>query len=285
MLKTGVQERQAISVRRSGRIAIRIPVEVSGLDRHGADFEETAFTTTVSRHGAAVSILRSLKPEQEIRIRRAKGNIDSVFRVVGQIGLHNLDNVYGVARENAGTDVWGITFPENDSSEMLANILLECRRCSSREVVGMIDIELEVFKTNGHIVRNCKTCFEQTDWLMVPDDLTTDASPQRLGSPRKPSSNNSRAVNRRKHKRVNMELTACIRGSGHNEEFVYTADISKGGMRFLSKTDYSISSWVEVAVPYVDGSANIYMAARIVRVQESKKAGFREYGIEYAPQR
>ena len=109
MLKTGVQERQAISVRRSGRIAIRIPVEVSGLDRHGADFEETAFTTTVSRHGAAVSILRSLKPEQEIRIRRAKGNIDSVFRVVGQIGLHNLDNVYGVARENAGTDVWGIT--------------------------------------------------------------------------------------------------------------------------------------------------------------------------------
>jgi hypothetical protein len=285
MLRTGVQEKQCIGVRRSGRIAIRIPVEVSGLDRLGADFTETAFTTTVSRHGAAVSIPRLLKPEQEIRIRRAKGNIDSVFRVVGQIGVHNLDNVYGVARENAGTEVWGIMFPENDSLEMLANILLECRRCTSREVVGMIDIELEVFKTNGHIVRNCKTCFEQTDWLMVPDDLTADASPQRLGSPRKPSSNNSRAVNRRKHKRVEMELTACIRGSGHAEELVNTADISKGGMRFLSKTDYSISSWVEVAVPYVDGSANIYMAARIVRVQESKKAGFREYGIEYAPQR
>jgi hypothetical protein len=56
-------------------------------------------------------------------------------------------------------------------------------------------------------------------------------------------------------------------------------------MRFLSKTDYLISSWVEVAVPYVAGSANIYMAARVVRVQESKNTGFREYGIEYAPQR
>jgi len=285
MSNTGVQEKPLISTRRSGRIAIRISIEVSGFDQHGTEFTQKAFTTTVSRHGAAISISHSLNPEQEIRIRRAKGNIESVFRVVGQIGVESFENVYGVARENAGRDVWGITFPQSESSEMLANILLECRRCNSREVVGMIDIELEVFKTNGYIVRNCTTCFEQTDWFMVPDDLTTDRSPQSSVARRKLPSNNGRAVNRRKHKRVEMELSACIRQAGHSEEFVNTADISKGGMRFLSKTDYLISSWVEVAVPYVAGSANIYMAARVVRVQESKNTGFREYGIEYAPQR
>jgi hypothetical protein len=285
MSNSGVQERLAITARRSGRIAIRMPIDVLGRDRHGKDFTEKAFTTTVSRHGAAICIARPLAPEQQIQIRRASGMIESVFRVVGQIGVQTFENVYGVARENAGRDVWGISFPENDSSEMLANILLECRRCSSREVVGMIDIELEVFKANGHIVRNCKACFEQTDWFMMPDDLRTDLPLKSPVAPRTPASKNGRGVNRRKHKRVEMELTACIRQAGHSEELVNTADISKGGMRFLSKTDYSISSWVEVAVPYVDGSANIYMAARVVRVQESKKDGFREYGIEYAPQR
>jgi len=282
MSKVAVQGQPTISARRSGRIAIRISVDISGVDRHGRNFTEKAFTITVSRHGAAISTTRSLIPEQEIRIRRVNGTDQFTFRVVGQIGIHNFDNVYGVSRENGGRDVWGISFPDSDSAEMLANVLLQCRRCDSREVVGMIDIELEVFKNNGHIVRNCRSCFEQTDWFMVPDELKKEPPTEARSKHQTTQPTNGRALNRRKHKRVPMELTACIRRSGQTAELVSTADISKGGMRFVSKADYAISSWVEVAVPYVEGSANIYTAARVVRVQESERTGFREYGIEYA---
>lgn len=282
MSRVAVQGQSTISARRSGRIAIRMSIHVSGVDRHGKDFNEKAFTTTVSRHGAAISIPRSLIPEQEIHVRRVNGTEQFAFRVVGQIGVFNFDNVFGVSRENAGRDIWGITFPDTDSAEMLANVLLQCRRCDSREVVGMIDIELEVFKTNGHIVRNCRSCFEQTDWFMVPDELKREAPIDGRSKRQTPPLPNGRVLNRRKHKRVPMELTACIRQAGRAAELVSTADISKGGLRFISKVDYAISSWVEVAVPYVEGSANIYTAARVVRVQESERTGFREYGIEYA---
>jgi hypothetical protein len=269
----------AASSRRSGRIGIHISIELMGVDGSGEEFLEKATTIAVSRHGAAVVTLRTLAPEQQVYVRRFSGKIEAAFRVVGQVGTHDGENIYGLSRENAASDVWGITFPDSaDSIDLLASVLLQCQACGSREVMGLTEIELDVFRTNHRLVRSCARCFQQTDWVAVPEANYDGAHRSSAGD----SAGQPKAPNRRRHKRIAMQVTACIRRSGTAKEVVTTADVSKGGMRFLSNLDYELSSWVEVAVPFVPESANIFTAARIVRVQESKKKkGYKEYGIEY----
>ena len=85
--------------RRSDRIAMSIPIRVSGRDEQGQDFAVESRTVILSRHGATIILKQSLKPDQDLKItlmRRAKG---AAVRVVGRIGGGESDGfVYGVAQ-------------------------------------------------------------------------------------------------------------------------------------------------------------------------------------------
>jgi len=72
-----------------------------------------------------------------------------------------------------------------------------------------------------------------------------------------------------------------VRHPERGEEFVQCEDISRGGLRFKSTSRYMEQTLIEVAAPYSSGQAAIFVAARIVFVQELPEQNLLRYGVQY----
>jgi hypothetical protein len=71
-------------------------------------------------------------------------------------------------------------------------------------------------------------------------------------------------VNRRKHPRVKVNYSACVRHPQRGDDIVLCEDMSKGGLRFKSRKQYYPQSLIEVAAPYEPGQPAIFVPAQIV---------------------
>ncbi len=263
--------------RRSDRVSIAISIEIAGTDLMGADFVETAKTESVNRYGAAILVVKSLGPDQQLYLRRAGNRAEATARVIGQIGVKNGLNLYGVMLENAGTDFWGIKFPISDDEQSpTVRMLLECNACQAREIVQLGELELDVFQANNSISRSCTGCRQWTLWKQTQYEQSGAKAVEVEEAPVA-----AKPANRRKYARMSMRMTACIKLPGRPEEIVNTADVSRGGMRFTSKNQYTKCAWIEVAMPYTPGAANIFVPGRIAHAEKSKREGLFEYGVEY----
>ena len=89
------------------------------------------------------------------------------------------------------------------------------------------------------------------------------------------------AVNRRKYPRIKVNYIGLVRHPERGEEFVQCEDISRGGLRFKSTSRYMEQTLIEVAAPYSSGQAAIFVAARIVFVQELPEQNLFRYGVQY----
>ncbi len=78
-----------------------------------------------------------------------------------------------------------------------------------------------------------------------------------------------------------MNYIALVRHAERGEEFVQCEDVSRGGLRFKSTSRYMEQTLIEVAAPYSSGQAAIFVAARIVFVQELPEQNLFRYGVEY----
>jgi hypothetical protein len=88
-------------------------------------------------------------------------------------------------------------------------------------------------------------------------------------------------LNRRKHPRVKVHYSACIRHPERGEEVVACEDMSKGGLRFKSRKHYYAQSLIDVAVPYQPGQPAIFVPAQIVFVEELPEQRLFRYGVQY----
>jgi hypothetical protein len=269
--------------RRSDRVAIAIQIEIAGTDLMGSDFAETAKTESVNRFGASIVTKASLGPDQQVYLRRAGNRAEALARVIGQIGVKDGMNVYGVVLENTGHAFWGINFPiPEEEQPPTVRMLLECNACQTREVVYLGELELDVFNASGSMSRACNTCRQWSLWKQTQHEVVDGP----LSAPEAAAAAEpQKRPNRRKHVRMEMRMMACIKYPGRPQEVVNTADISRGGMRFYSKTGYPKGAWIEVAMPYTPSAANIFVAGRIVHAEKSQKPGFNDYGVEYVKNR
>ncbi len=87
------------------------------------------------------------------------------------------------------------------------------------------------------------------------------------------------AGERRKHRRSNVEMTACVRRCKGNEELVVARNASRAGFEFLSSEPYGCGEAVEVAAPFLPGSTNIFVSARIV--WQRANGGLYSHGVKY----
>jgi hypothetical protein len=87
--------------------------------------------------------------------------------------------------------------------------------------------------------------------------------------------------NRRKHPRVKVSYSACIRHPERGDDIVTCEDMSKGGLRFKSKKQYYAQALIDVAVPYVHGQAAIFVPGRIVFVEELPEQRHFRCGVQY----
>jgi len=133
-----------------------------------------------------------------------------------------------------------------------------------------------------------------SNFLAARPNLSGDAPVQLLGDPQSepqaaaftaPSLAGEKSaapgVNRRKHPRVKVDYSACVRVPGRADDVVQCEDMSKGGLRFKSRQRYYAQSLIEVAVPYQPGQPAIFVPAQIVFAEELPEQRLFRCGVQY----
>ncbi|HMK31232.1 MAG TPA: PilZ domain-containing protein [Terriglobales bacterium] len=256
---------------------------MSGIDLTGHEFVEPARTEFVNSDGASILIRRTLGPGQEIVIRRVGYKQDAAARVIGQVGIQTEGHVYGIALLNPNISFWGIHFPpRSEADKALVRILLACCACRTRQVSNLDEFEFEIFEANQRISRPCAKCGGLTIWKLVEAGETSveesKEAPSESAAPDAHVPLPSR--DRRRQPRTRMRLAACLRQPLGVEEVVTVVDISRGGVRFRTPKQYPVEQWVEIAVPFTRGGANIFVPGRIVW-EKNINDNLKEYGIQY----
>ncbi len=73
---------------------------------------------------------------------------------------------------------------------------------------------------------------------------------------------------------------ACIQEPGGAEDVVQALDLSRGGITFQGTRPYEVNTWINLAVPYMPGAANIFVAGRIASRKDLPEGQF-EYAVQY----
>lgn len=98
--------------RRSQRIPLAMPVEVSGRDASGDSFRFTTTATNLNRNGATLHVNRDLPIDSEIVLQNSRG-ARTAARIVARVNIVQDLCSYGVEFVGADgvQDFWGISFP------------------------------------------------------------------------------------------------------------------------------------------------------------------------------
>jgi hypothetical protein len=276
---------EELTKRRSDRIAMSIPIRVSGTDEGGKDFQAESRTVNLSRHGATIVLKQNLKPDQDLKISVLRRSKVAAFRVVGRIGGESDGFVYGVAQLNTDVDLWGIGFPPtSDVKRVVGRLLMECGQCKHQEIAYMNELEVQVFQANQELTRPCEKCRKATVWrgarseTAVPGPASPSAGLAAAESALTPQPS---TTGKRRNTRVNTRLLACIRQPGFADEVVMTENMSRGGLCFRSSKAYVSGSPIEVAVPFAAGGANIFVSARVAHVMHKETETIFRVGVCY----
>jgi hypothetical protein len=92
---------------------------------------------------------------------------------------------------------------------------------------------------------------------------------------------NGRPVNKRRHVRIRVSFSACVRHQAHADEVVECENVSKGGVCFHSLEQYELGSLIEIAAPYSPGEKALFVPAQIKRVEPLSGGLVFRYGVEY----
>ena len=263
-------EAQGVAKRRSDRVVVAIPIDLSATDLNGVRFTESCFTEMVSLHGASVALSKRASPEHPVTLRRRALEVEVSARILGQLGIRPGFHVYGIAFTDEALDFWGIRFPPLDQShDSLAQTLLMCSECGKRLIFTLNEIEFRVFNANQRLSFGCETCGHNVAWIPVPNEAKLAYSSSGTTQP-----------HNRKYSRTQMKALACIQESGHSDDIVEVLDISRGGVSFRGTRAYQVQSWIHFAVPYTPGTANIFVSGRVAWRRDLDDDQY-EHGVQY----
>jgi PilZ domain len=92
---------------------------------------------------------------------------------------------------------------------------------------------------------------------------------------------NGKRINRRRHMRIRVNFSACVRQAAHTDEIVECENISKGGVCFHSLQKYAMDSLIEIAAPYSPGETALFAHAKVKRIEALSGGLVFRYGLEY----
>jgi hypothetical protein len=265
-----------------------VPFQVTGSDTSGHAFSEPARTEVITRDGGLMICAPSLFTGSHVRL--ARGERLASASVVGVVGFRQEETAYGIHfLDTSGPSFWGVQFPPPETEGGVGRTVLECARCTSRQVLELSEVELMMLESVRVVSYECHNCGEETLWqipvLLADPELVTGSTayanpPTHRKAPR--------TRNDRKHIRVAMKrIRAGVKRLGMSDDVVDVLDLSRGGVRFLSFVDYQLKTYLEIAVPYTEGGANIYTPARVVRINSRPQPPelLGEYACQYEKRR
>ncbi len=270
-------------LRQSDRVNFRMPVEASWFGGGGVALKRTAHTLLVSRNGGVLRLTEKLPAGQELTLRRQQDGDawkSTRARVVAEIDQEPDGFLYAFHILEPRSDFWDIEFPSpSKADEAVARLLMECSFCQRREVVYLNAMELKSFEMRKCVARICSHCATPSIWIEAQPEMPPQPTEE---SVRHVDTHVDTHVNpRRKRTRVKARVLACIRRRGFEEEVAVCEDLSKGGLSFRSRNQYTEGSRVEVAVPFTPGSSAIFLPIRIVFSVAIPSAGLFKHGAAY----
>ena len=260
------------SARRSDRILTPIRIQVSGVDAAGNSFEEETITISVNKHGACISLQQALRPNEQIKIQNLENGIATKFRVVGELRqVFGARREWGVETDCPNCNIWGLEFalPPDDAQP---KVLISCTDCQKGILSPLSSIEYDVLLYTGVISRHCQFCDQTTRW--APSGNPPE--PLLIARAVRPVSN---ALERRKHRRRNLMMLLRVRNKQGGSETAQTLDVSKGGVRFLSKRTYQVGDTVYLTLPSADKAVATETRGCIVRAELSQRGT--SYGVRF----
>lgn len=270
--------------RRSDRILLTIPLSIQGKDENGQPFQLDAQTSILNRHGARIRVNRRLHAGEIVRITNLVGRRSSDFRVVGPVApFTRRGGEYGVEYVDQTENIWGIQFPPALSGEATEpTALLECRKCGQVRLSPVSLVEVEVLETSGILKKQCESCGVVSLWSYA-EHRTGASGAGAQGGVASGAAGPSDAPGRerRRHRRVSLQLPVRICDYDGNIEITRSENISKGGFCFISETPYEVGEGVMVTCPYNSKVQNIEVRARIASRREIEGTPARVYGVQF----
>jgi hypothetical protein len=268
--------------RRSQRLVLRIPVEVSGKDANGAPFREKTHTLAVNRHGARIALTAAVRLHAAVTITNVTSMKSALFTVVScaEKPVSGAPE-WGVECLDLDPNFWGLYFPDEPAKTSLPDVMdvvLECSRCHSKEAGRMTAEQYRTFGAQPVLRRECPKCGTSAEWtLSIARGENGIEERLRPGVP--PSS--AVRADRRIANRVSIKLPVRIR----MEDVGETENISKTGVCFSSTLDLVIGARVWLTVGYSPGSHGKEVAARVVWKQRMEGQQRALYGVELEGER
>jgi hypothetical protein len=273
--------------RRSDRLMLTVPLWVMGAYPKGFPFIEDARTISLNRDGALISIFRPLRTGQSVLVFNLVTQREADFRVVGPIAPFTENGgEYGIECLKRKDNIWGIRFPsplEGDAADPRA--LLECRKCTTAELMRLSLVEVEVLDAAGILSRRCRKCKGERSWGYPEQKLAMEAPPGEAEMIAE-AQNHVLAIGteHRWHRRTLLQLPILVRSFEGDTETTKTENASKSGFCFTSQKNYHVGEGLVVACPFSPTGRNIERRARIVRRLELKGLRRRVYGVRFEVQ-
>lgn len=274
-----------VTKKRSGyRIHCVFPCRVSGRTEAGEEFSVPAHTEVITRDGGLIVCPLSLPAGSHITLHN--GERQAKARVVGVVRTAAEGCAYGVQfLDTPGSSFWDIHISNTSIEPAVGRSVLECSRCRNSRVVELSEIDIMVLERIAVLGHHCDACQAETLWeppKMLADALLVTGSAA-YTMPTRAQMVRERTHEDRKHRRIVLRRAkACIKVVGSADDEVDVVDFSRGGLRFMSKVDYQPGTRVDVAVPYIQGGANIFVPATIIRVILRARAGVAgDYACRY----
>jgi hypothetical protein len=124
--------------------------------------------------------------------------------------------------------------------------------------------------------------------LQAPDPVTAPPARQvarpastSKDAPARELDRNGRPINKRRHVRIRVSFSACVRHPAHTDEIVECENVSKGGVCFHSLKQYPLDSLIELAAPFSPGETALFVSAKIKRIEALSGGKVFRYGVEY----
>jgi hypothetical protein len=274
--------------RRSDRVLIKIPLQVSGKDLEGNPFTERAQTMAINRNGASFVLRNSLLPEEQITVKNLQSSQSCRFRVRrGAKDLPGGLREWGIECLDPTPSFWGISFPElpeqTSADEETSGCLLECAACHYREMTRLTLSDYRKTVERTSLVRSCIWCGRQTEWkfAVIEEDVET-ASSQGLQDWEVAVSLTSGMELRREDRRI-VQLPILIKHEDGREESTKTEDVSRSGVCCAANMELTIGDRVFVKLASNDGPGEGGFRAQVIwRRQIDEKRG-NLYGLKLGP--
>jgi len=269
------------SRRRTERVLLRIPIEISGEDLDEVTFKEKTYTLVINRNGARVALHANVRPGTLVTVKNLQTALSARFRIVGP-STRSLGESpeWGAECLEHGLDFWGISFPDKGGrapQPELVDALIQCAGCQSQELAQLTMDQYRAAR-QASVRRPCAQCGKATEWRFGSAEARKGTVAPTKPSVREALSQGEHREERRAAKRLTVKLSIRVRLQDGSQEVTKTENLSKTGVCFASSLNMRPADRIFVTVGYSPSGSETEIAAEVMWRKELDEAGRYLYG-------